>query len=512
MYTVGEMLRNRAEFSPHLEAVVHWDERYTYGEFNRQVNRLAHFMLELDVQKGERIGILCSTNYPFAMVFLAAAKIGAVAVPINWRLNSEELQWVMEHSEPKILFFDEEFSRIADELEPCDFLERMVRVSVDRKLNPPFEEALEEFPDTEPEADVQMEDPVALTYTSGTTGSPKGVITTHANLYASGMSATLTLDVRRGDRFLVTTPLFRASGISVLVNALVLGVSVVFMPDFHPARVWEVVEQERVTHMLCLPGMLTYMLPALMDGEWDTGSLREMFCGGGKVSEDLIRQYDSLGFPIVQIYEASEFSGGITFWTSDMGLSTCGSAGKQLLGEIKVIDPETGEEAPQGEIGEVLCRGPQMSPGYWKDPSETEKTLRDGWFHTGDAGRLDEDGFLYIVDRCQDLIHCDNERILSTQVEDVLAEVEGVAEVAVVGVQDPVRGELPLAYVVKEEDASLTEEDVFRHGREHLAEHQLAEVSFIEGLPRNSMGKVMKYVLRELAGQMRLAGGPATVE
>ncbi|WP_188429917.1 class I adenylate-forming enzyme family protein [Kroppenstedtia guangzhouensis] len=502
MFTVGEMLRNRADFSPHLEAVVYGDERVTYRELNRRVNRLAHFMMELDVQKGDRIGILCSTNHPFATVLLAAAKLGAVAVPLNWRLSLAELWQMMEQTEPKLLFFDEEFSEIADELESCEFLERMVRVSIDQKLNPPFAQALLEYPDTEPNVQIDPEDQVALTYTSGTTGKPKGVITTHSNFHAFGVAASLTLDVRRGDRFLICTPLFRINGISAMVNALLLGGTVIFMPEFHPVRVWEVVERERITHLVSLPAMLGYMLPPAMNGDWDTGSMREFLCGG-PVPEEIIRQYSSLGFPIVQIYGASEVTGGITFWNPDMGLSTCHSAGKRLLGEIKVVDPESGGEVPPGEIGEIVYRGPQVTPGYWKDPEETARAIRDGWFHTGDAGRLEEDGLLYVVDRWRDLIHCNEELVLPTEVEKVLGEMEGVAEVTVIGVKDPEKGEVPRAYVVKEENSSITEEDVLRYGRERLAEHQLMEVAFVDMLPRNSLGMVTKYVLREQADRMK---------
>ncbi|MFD1425635.1 long-chain acyl-CoA synthetase [Kroppenstedtia sanguinis] len=496
MFTVGEMLRNRADFSPHQEAVVYEDERVTYWELNRRVNRLAHFMMELDVQKGDRIAILCSTNHPFATVLLAAAKLGVVAVPLNWRLSLEELRQGMEHSEPKLLFFDEEFSETADELESCEFLERMVRVSIDQKLNPPFAEALLEYPDTEPDLPVDPEDPLALTYTSGTTGKPKGVITTHANFHAFGVAASLTLDVRRGDRFLISTPLFRTNGLSAMVNALLLGGTVVFMPDFHPVRAWEVVERERINHLLSLPGMLSYMLPGAMNRDWDTGSMRDFICGG-PVTEEVIRQYTSLGFPIVQMYGASEVAGGITFWNPSMGISTSHSAGKKLLGEIKVVDPKSGEDVSPGEIGEILYRGPQVTPGYWKDPEETERVIQDGWFHTGDIGRLEEDGLLYVMDRSSDLIYCNEELVLPSEVEKVLAGMEGVEEVAVIGVKDSEKGEVPRAYVVKEENSPVTEEDVLRYGRERLVEHQLMEVAFVDMLPRNSLGLITKYILRE---------------
>lgn len=501
MFTVGEILRNRAGYSPHLEAVISLESRYTYREFNRRVNQLVHFMLELGVQKGDRIAILCSTNIPFAIIFFAAAKLGAISVPLNWRFNSVELRSIMEHSKPKILFYEDDFAAAAEELEPLEFLERMVRAGVEQKINPPFEEALLERPDAEPEVEVDSSDPVILTYTSGTTGAPKGVITTHYNLFSSAMAASITLGIRKGDRFLATTPLFHISGVSFISLAPLAGATTVFMPKFHPVHIWELVEKERITQTITLPPMLDYMLEPLMEGDWDHGSFREIYCGGAGVSQQLINQYDSLGFPVVQVYSASEFSGAITFWTPDMGKDSSSSVGKNVLGEIKLIDPETGQETPTGEVGEVLCKGPQVSPKYWNDPEETARALKDGWFYTGDAGRMDENGFLYIVDRYVDVVHCGDEKIFPTQVEAVLLELEDVQEVAVIGVPDEERGEAPRAYVVKKEGSNLTEEDVIKHARRRLAAHKLKDVIMTDHLPKNTLGNVLKYILREQAKQ-----------
>ncbi|WP_108021328.1 class I adenylate-forming enzyme family protein [Melghirimyces profundicolus] len=506
MFTVGEILKNRADYSPDLEAVVAPDTRYTYGEYNRWVNRLAHFLLELDVRKGDRVAILCSTNHPFAMVFLAAAKVGAVAVPLNWRLTPRELKRLMEKSGPKVLFYEEEFTALADVLEPLDFLERMVRVGVDQKMNPAFEEALLERPDQEPGVDVGPGEPVVLTYTSGTTGEPKGVVATHANLFASGTSVGMSLDLRKGDRFLATTPLFHISGAAFIPHAPLMGLTTVYMPKFHPVQIWELVERERITHLLALPPMLPYMLTPLMEGDWDTGSLREIFCGGAEVPEDLIRQYHSLGFPIVQIYGASEFCGPITFWTPEMGMDRCRSVGKKVLGELKLVDPETGEEPSPGEMGEIFCRGPQVSPGYWRDSEATTRNLKGGWFRTGDAGWLDEDGFLHIAGRYGDIIHHQNEKIFPAQVEAVLLELEDIEEVAVVGVRDGDRGEVPRAYAVTKEGSGLTEESILGYARERLAEHKLQEVVLKDALPKNGLGKILKYVLKEEANQPASAG------
>ncbi len=498
MYTIGEILRNRAEYSPDLEAVVGTDARYTYREFNQRVNQTAHFMLELGIRKGDRVALLCTTNHPFAIVWMAAAKVGAIAVPLNWRLNSEELRGYMEHSLPRILFFEDAFADVAEEMEPLIFLERMVRVGVDNKLNPAFESALLERPDHEPGCEVRPEDPVVLTYTSGTTGPPKGVVTTHQNFFAAGTAVGMSVDIRMRDRYLATIPLFHIAGLVAITSAPLWGFTTVFMPKFHPVQVWDLVERERITQMMTLPPMLSFMLPEVMEGEWDTGSLREIFCTGSNAPEDLVKQYISLGFPVVLIYGASECTGAITFWTPEMGMDTCRSVGKSIAGEIRIVDVETGKEVPRGEVGEVVCKGPHLFSRYWKDPEATSKLMKDGWFHTEDAGRLDEDGFLYIIDRSPDVIRTRDEELYPSQVEAVLLEMEQVEEVAVVGVNDGA-GEAPRAYVVKKAGSELTEDDVLQYARGRLAEHKLKDVVMTNTLPKNSRGIVLKYLLRDQA-------------
>ncbi|QKG85032.1 AMP-binding protein [Kroppenstedtia pulmonis] len=497
MLTIGGILRKRANISPDLEALISNSDRYTYRELNQRANQLANYLLKCNIQKGDRVAILCSTHHPFVTIFMAIAKIGAIAVPLNWRLNPAELEWMAHDSQPQALFYEEEFSDGASILSACASLHHVIKVGRANSLEPEFAAIFREESMSEPLVDVHEDDPAVLTYTSGTTGKPKGVVSTHQTLHASGVATFMMLDMHMKDRMLMCTPLFHISGIAFISNAPLAGITTVCMPQFHPVHIWDLVRQEQITHMFAIPVMLKYMLPAVINGEAESGTLREILCGGTNVPRDLIEQYDSLGFPIAQVYGASEYSGVISLWRSQMGKETCGSAGKWLIGEVKILDPDNGRELPVGEVGEIICKGPQLFQGYWNNPKETEKVLQDGWFHTGDAGKLDEQGFLYVVDRYKDMINCSGEKVFPAQVEAVIREIEGVEEVAVIGIEDKIWGEVPQACVVKSADSSLSEEEILHYCHQKLAQYKLTGVTFVEELPKNAAGKVLKYVLRE---------------
>jgi acyl-CoA synthetase (AMP-forming)/AMP-acid ligase II len=260
---------------------------------------------------------------------------------------------------------------------------------------------------------------------------------------------------------------------------------------------WELIDEEKINNMMSVPAMLPFMLEMLKTIDKDLFSLRGIVCGGSRVPERFIREFDDLGFSIIQVYGATEYTGAITYFLPEMDLNRCHSAGKGLyLTQIKILDPLTGQECPTGEIGEIVVRGDSVFAGYWNNQEETDKVLKNGWYYTKDVGKLDEDGYLYVIDRLRDMVICGGEKVFPAQVEDVIQQLDGVAEVAVVGVKDPVWGELPRAYVVKADGATLTEDDVMAHARRHLADYKLIDVEFINELPKNSMGKVLKYVLR----------------
>lgn len=502
MAVIGNLLRDRARLSPDMEAIVSGNRRIRYREYNHMVNQLAHYLLESRIEKGDRIAILCKNQYPMPLIYLAAAKIGAITVPLNWRMKTDELRWILEDCRPRILFYDDDFKQILPLLNELDFLEQQIRVGDGETIHPFFEDLYSARPGGEPKVEVHEEDPALIIYTSGTTGRPKGVVNNHANIYAAGVANTNTLDLRYKDRFLFVTPLFHISGMMFMLAPIMRGFTLVLETQFHPLKIWELLQAEQITGMMSVPVILNYMMEGLKVQEVDVPSLRTILCGGSLVPAPLIRVMFELGYHVVQVYGATETSGAITYWMPDMGIETCNSVGPAIFhAEIKIIDPSTGEALPHGEIGEIICRSPVLFAGYWNRPQETEKVLKNGWYHTGDLGWMEENGFLHIVDRLKDVVITGGEKVFPAQVESVLQQLEGVAETAVVGVRHEVWGELARAYVVLKEEAVLSEEDLLAHARKHLADHNLHDVVFVKELPKNSMGKVLKFVLREHANQ-----------
>jgi acyl-CoA synthetase (AMP-forming)/AMP-acid ligase II len=499
---IGELLRHRARLSPGLEAVVSATKRLTYREYNAIVNKLAHYLLKLQVQKGDRIALICKNSHYFPIIYMAAAKIGAVTVPINWRLKTDGIRYILEDCNPKILFYDGEFDQVTPLLGTLPFIQQEIRMDIEDAM----EELVEGYPDEEPQVDVIGEDPAVIIYTSGTTGRPKGVVCTHTNIFAGSIANTTTLDWRYRDRFLVVTPLFHISGMVIPICALVRGFTLVVSDQFHPMKIWDLLHAEKINMMFSVPSMLNYMYESLKHQDVDVPSLRMIICGGSKVPAKLIRGMYDFGYKVIQVYGATEYAGAATFWLPEYGLETCESAGKAVyLTEMKIVDPTTGEALPPGEIGEVVCRGPLMFAGYWNMEKATQEVIRNGWYHTRDVGWMDENGLLYVVDRLRDMIIYNGENVFPAQVESVINQLEEVAESAVVGVAHPVWGEIVRAYVVLKEGSSITEEEIITYARRYLPDHNLHEVVFVEELPKNSMGKVMKHVLRQNANQQKQA-------
>jgi len=487
-----------------MEAIVTETKRLTYQEYNSLVNKVAHYLLHAKVQKGDRIAIICDNSHHFPIVFLAAAKIGALIVPINYRLKTEGIRYILEDSTPKILFYEAHFNELNPLLGRLPFIQQEICLSMGG-YNSLLEELVEAFPDEEPQVDpIIGDDPALIIYTSGTTGRSKGVVCTHHNMFMAAVGNTATLEWRYRDRFLVLTPLFHISGFVVMASALFRGFTLVTINQFHPLHVWDFLNEEKINLMFSVPGMLNYMYEGLKHRYVDVPSLRMIFCGGAKVPSHLIRGMFDLGYQVIQVYGASEYAGAATFWLPEYGMDTTESAGKAVyMTELKIVDPATGETLPPGEIGEVVCRGPLMFKGYWNMEEATKEVIRNGWYHTRDVGMMDENGLLYVMDRLRDMIITNGENVFPAQVESVIDELEEVEESAVIGVAHPIWGELARAYVVLKKGCVISEQEIIAHVRRYLADHSLHEVVFVDELPKNGMGKVMKFVLRQHANQER---------
>lgn len=495
---IGSTMTDRAFLSPELEGFAGDGYRYTFRQVNSRVNQLAWFLKEQQIGRGDRIAILCKNNQHFVTMFYAAAKTGSVTVPLNWRLTAPELSYILADCEASFLLYDGEFGHLVEQLRKDSLVRTFIRVG-GAGADIEFEKALAGRRMEEPGAVSGGEDAAVIMYTSGTTGRPKGAILTHNNLFWVSIGLTYTIDWRIGDRFLSVAPLFHIGGLAPVVANVHKGCTTVFLPNFDPVRTWQLMESEKINFMMSVPLMLAAMFRVEEKGGTDLSALRFIICGGSAVPESLINAYKEIGIKIYQVYGITENAGAVSFWTYDMGMEKCASMGKSVFhGHVEIIDWRTGTELPAGEVGEIICGGPQVFKGYWNNPAASLDVLKDGWYHSGDLGKKDEDGFVYVVDRLKDMIISGGENIYPAELEMVIGRHPAVAEVAVAGMPDTTWGEVPVAYVVTKPGTDLKDNELFDLCRESLAKYKcIKKVRIVDTLPRNAVGKVLRKDLRE---------------
>ena len=495
---LGETLKHRANLTPEQEGFVGEGYRYTFSEANKRVNRFSAYLRSQHVAVGERVAILCKNNEHAATAIYAADKMGAIAVVLNWRLQTPELAYILNHCKASFLFYDAEFQAMVDQLKPLIPARSYLRWGGEGE-DPEYETALSGQPDEEPVPVTGGDDPALIMYTSGTTGKPKGAVLSHNNLVWSSLGISQTLDWDFDDRFLLVAPLFHIGGLAPLVTNVQKGTTTVFIPNFDPKGVWAVIAKERITSMMSVPLMLQAMLMVSKAAPVDVSSLRWVVCGASMVPESLIRAFLDMGVKVQQVYGITEASGGVTFWTVHMPLDKCKTQGKPVFyQELKVVDPVTGKDLLAGQVGEIIMRGPMIFRGYWEDEQASRGAMLGEWFRSGDLGTMDDEGYITVVDRLKDMIISGGENIYPAELEAVVATHPSVAEIAVVGLPDSKWGEIPVAFVVKRQGMELTEEDVRQLCKDRLASFKcIKEVRFVEALPRNPVGKVLKAVLKD---------------
>ncbi|PRZ14758.1 long-chain acyl-CoA synthetase [Laceyella sediminis] len=498
MGTIQSYLRERAELTPEVEAVVGGAERFTYRQFYERVNQLVHYLLELGVEKGDRIGILCKNHHPFPTILFAAIRVGAVVIPLNWRLTAYELSNIMESAEPKVLFYDEEYADALQFVKEKATVPHVLPVGEGLSLVESFAAVFTKYPVTEPRDVLLADDDLAfMLFTSGTTGLPKGCMISHKGVDAYFSVESIRQTFPPGMKFLAVHPLFHMSSTMMMVSNVKNGVTMVFLADDRPIAILDTIEREKINVMFAFPAIYRFMLEELKHGHWDLSSLRFLSSGGTHVPASLIKEYCQLGLVMGQGYGSTE-AWAISGWNPTMGLNKADSVGKLAPGvELKIADPETGAPLPPGEIGEVVVRSPYLFQGYWRNPEATAKVLRDGWFHTGDAGYVDEEGFLYISSRYKDVIVYGGDNVYPGEIEEVIHQLPDVLEVAVIGIPHEVMGEAPCACIIKKTGSTLAAEQVIHLCRERLAAYKVPEVMFVDQLPKNGLGKVMKHRLKE---------------
>ena len=500
---LGLILTRRAFLSPEREAYVdsHSALRLSYAELNERCNRMANALLGAGIQKGERVGLLLMNSAEFMESYFALAKIGAVVVPLNWRLVADELEFILKDSETERLIFDTDFvDTVADLHSRGDKTDVKQWLQVGEPAH--FAESYEGFRDAasaaEPAPGAADADMLYIMYTSGTTGLPKGVVHTHDTAIWAILTIAATTDYHDGDIYLGALPMFHVGALTPLAVNVYAGATSVVMRAFDPTLAWELIEREKITTGLAVPAMLNFMVQV---GEYqkrfDFSSLRWIMTGAAPVPVALTELYHGLGVGLLQVYGLTESCGPACVMDSANAMRFPDSTGKAFFfTEVKIVG-EDGEVCAAGEAGEVWVKGRHVMVEYWNRPDATAETLVDGWLRTGDVAVMNEEGFVSIQDRIKDMIISGGENVYPAEIEGVLAQHPGIVEAAVIGQASEKWGESPLAIVVKR-DESLTEADVIEFCRGKLAGYKQPKGAvFIDTIPRNPSGKILKRLLRE---------------
>jgi len=500
---IGQLLTKRAQINPDLEALydVAAGRRFSYEQLNERSNQVAN-AISPTVSKGDRVGLLMMNSHEFLTAFFAIAKLGGVVVPLNWRLVPNELEFILKDSGTTVLFYGEEFLASVTELQSRGDKTDVARwIHVGSTANTPgfaeeFNSIVDPQPATEPAVTAFNDDLLYIMYTSGTTGLPKGVMHTHDTQLAALVTLNATSDFCVGDRYLNPMPLFHVGALSPAMMTTYRGLAQILMRSFDPAKAWDLVTTERINNALLVPAMLQAMRVTFDPAKHDISSVRWFLSGAAPVPVTLINQYVEMGIEVHQVYGLTETCGPACVTTPDIAIRKAGSTGKSYFHtEVKVVRPD-GTECDDHESGEIVIQGDHVMTGYWNRPDATAESIRDGWFHSGDMGIRDEEGFIFIQDRLKDMIISGGENVYPAEIENLLLACPGVADAAVIGVPSEKWGESAIAVLVKK-DPALDEAAVLAFCDGKLARFKTpAAVRFVEAIPRNASGKILKRDLR----------------
>lgn len=499
----SEVLRWQAYRRPAHEALVDGPDRWTYAELDAEVDRYAAALREVDVGPDVLVGVLGRNRAGYILILLALSRLGAVAVPLNWRLHAEEQSYIIEHAGIGVLVYDDDFHDDATVLRAVSGVR--AGVATGRRpweSDPRLDDLLAQVsPGTRVADAPRTEDDLhRLLYTSGTTARPKGVMLTCGNVAANHLGQLLELELTAADRILVSAPMFHVSGLEAPgLGIFVAGGTMVVARSFKPDDIADQVRDERITGLVLAAQILFGLLERRLAA--DFGSVRYLIFAG--VDPGVRRRVKAAAghLRLIDTYAMTETCNGVCYMDAEHEQDKIGALGVPFpMVHLRIVDEDL-RDVPTGESGEIVVRGPKVSPGYWRDPTATEGSRRDGWFLTGDIGRLDADGYLWFVDRRTDLIKSGGENIATAEVERVLLGHEAIAEAAVIGVPDERWDEVPKAFVLPVPDHPLAAEDVVRYCAERLARFKVPrQVEIVRSLPRNDSGKVLKKVLREREG------------
>ncbi len=499
--TVGNVIRVAAVRYRDREAIFcsSTGRRFTFRQVNERTNRLANGLTGLGLEKGDVAAFLCTNRAEIVEIFFALAKIGVLGIPLNYRLAPAEMIELVRHCGARAFLFDPWFPEVAAEVrEALPGIQHFVGMGEEI---PPFavgyEELLEGASAEEPDVEISEEDDHYLNLTSGTTGHPKAYLLTHYN-NATGFIMGFLHDVTREDVILTAFPIFGRVGFAWCAIGFYTGARNV-IHQFQARQALELIESERVTISNWVPTMASLVLSLPDVDRYDLSSLRALVFAAAPLTPRLQEEIKRRLCPNLYEYYGLQETGILVSIRPEDKEKRPDSVGQVIFSaEVRIVDPQ-GRDVPVGDVGEIIARVPTATAGYYKDEEKTREVFRDGWFHTGDLGRFDEEGFLYLAGRAKDMIISGGQNVFAVEVEAVLAAHPAVADCAVIGLPDDKWGERVTAVLVKAEGAEVTEEELVEHCRKRMAGFKVPkQFIWLDGpLPRTPTGKVTKYVLVE---------------
>jgi len=508
--TVGDITRHHAKTWPARVAIHYEGQSTTYAELDRRTNQVANGLIALGMRSQARIAILAKNSPAFFDLWFGGAKADVILVPVNFRLAPPEVAYVIDDAGAEILFVSADFYPVAEKVaHELKSVRRIIALDGKHPSWTDYSAWLAAQSANDPRLPISPAHCAIQMYTSGTTGHPKGAQLSHGGLLV--LSHGALGEWHDNDVNLVCMPLFHIGGSGWALIGFLRGIETVLTRDPDPAAILRLIPEYRITKAFVVPALLLFMLQNPQCKTTDFSSLELIVYGASPAPIDLIRNArKAFGCDLAQVYGLTETTGAITYLPpedhEERVPGRLKSCGKPMTGvEIRVVDP-AGKAVATGEVGEIITRSPQNMLGYWNQPEATRRAIRNDWFHTGDAGYLDNDGYIYIYDRVKDMIISGGENIYPAEVESALFGHPAVADVAVIGVPDDKWGEAVKAFVVKRPDAAITPEELMSFARERIAGYKVPRsIDFVDTLPRTPTGKILKRELRApfWAGQER---------
>lgn len=515
--TLGDTLEATVDRHHGRDAIVYpeKDQRWTYGEFNKRVNRFANAMHEVGIEKGDRVATVLHNGSEIAVAVYACAKIGAVFTPLNFRLPADEITYIVNDASASALIFEEETRTAVEEARPeLETVEEYIYIDGEIPgYARDFYGMIDSGSPESPTVTVEEDDVYAFIYTSGTTGRPKGVVHEHRNMIEHSLLCIAELNITRHDIGLSVMPLYHCAELHVcLFTRVHRGATNVIHHDFEPDKALQAIANHEITFLFAAPTAWNSLSLTAAEMDVDVSSLRLGFYGAAPMPENVLNNArEHLCEDYAQAYGMTEIGPAGVFQPPEDQISKQGSAGIPALNHrVRLIEPDADpdRQVKQGEMGEILIASPCAMREYWNRPEATASSLRvddEGteWYYTGDIGYLDEDDYLYVVDRKDDMIISGGENIYPAEIENVLFNYEGVEEAAVLGESDEEWGETVAAFIVSNESVTAAELDAFLLDSNRLADFKRPRTYyFVDELPKNPSGKVQKFKLREGRGEV----------